>query len=643
MNEKLSLRRTFSNTIFAMKLCYSISKEMVVYSFFLWLFGYAEWVFFDGIFMRKIVDDLSAGRPVRNILTFIIASGAVFCAIAIYSSYVENVVYPLQTNRLFGGIYKLLYSKAKNVELRCYEDSDFYNRYTMAMDGAEEKITAIIRGILGTVIGAVSSAIVFGMMYEIDHYAMLFIISPLLGNFLFGNLKNKYELKRYREQAPNEKVLNYVSRMMYLPDGAKEIRLSNVFSLFKQQYNEATDENVRIARKYAFSNASLNFWRITFTFTVIFEGVLLYAIYLNRVKGSISLAELTIMTSLMVAMTWILIRVFENIMEVMKNAMFINNLRGFLEYEETIPEDSDGLMPSKEFESLEFRNVSFTYDDSAAAAVKSLAEDIDNPGAAQGSGTAADSNKSMTESKAKMTVRNLSFTIKKGENAALVGHNGAGKTTIIKLLLRLYDPTEGAIYYNGRDIREYNLKAYREIFAATFQDYQMFGMSVKENVLMGRHYDDEDERVAQALRKSGVYDKVMSLPKGIDTIMTKEFDADGAVLSGGETQKIAVARTFAKNAPMKIFDEPSSALDPIAEYELFGNIIREGVDHTMLFISHRLSSVKNCDKVLMLESGTLIEEGTHESLMAKNGKYASMYKKQAMNYLAIEDESEVIR
>ena len=148
--------------------------------------------------MRKIVDALDQGMGFRTIFLFSIISGAVFCACSIYSNYVENVVYPLETNRLFGGIYEKLYEKAKNVELRCYEDSDFYNRYTMAMDGAEEKVTAIIRGILGTVIGSVSAVVVFWFMYEIDHYAILFIISPLLGNFLFGNLRNKYEFKRYK-------------------------------------------------------------------------------------------------------------------------------------------------------------------------------------------------------------------------------------------------------------------------------------------------------------------------------------------------------------------------------------------------------------------------------------------------------------
>ena len=603
--EKLSFAATMKNSWFALKLAAEICPSFIVHTFIMWLIGQSEWVFFDGVFMKVIVNALSEGREFSSILRFILICGAIFCVLAVYTMYVDNVVYPLKTNRLYGGIYKKLYAKAKNVELSCYEDPDFYNRYTMAMDGAEQKIASVIRGMIGAIIGAAASVSVFYMMYEIDHYAMLFIISPLIGNFLFGNLKNKYEYQRYKEQAPNEKVLNYVSRMMYLPDGAKEIRLSNVFSLMRKQYGEATVKNVKVADKYAFRNANMNFWRITFTFTVIFEGVLLYAIYRNRVTGSISLAELTIMTSLMVAMTWILIRVFENVMEVLKNGMFINNLKGFLEYEEKIPEDYDGEMPDREFKSLEFRDVSFSYKD-------------------------------------KEIIHKLSFRIDKGETAALVGHNGAGKTTIIKLLLRLYDPDSGVILYNGKDIKTYNLKAYRDIFATTFQDFKLFGMTVKENVLMGRDYENEEASVKEALKKADVLKRIEELDKGIDSVMTKEFDEEGCVLSGGESQKLAVARTFIKDAPMKIFDEPSSALDPIAEYELFNSIIGEGKDHTMLFISHRLSSVKNCDKVFMLEKGALIEEGTHKELMGKNGSYAAMYKKQAMNYLAIENEEEVI-
>lgn len=602
--KKLTFTETIKNDWYALKLGFSVSRSLVVHSFFMRLAGYFEWVFFDAIFLRQIVGALDENKGFDEIFAFIAVCGLLFGLINLYTNYADNVILPLQTTRLYGGIYRKLYAKARNVELKCYEDSDFYSRYTMAMDGAEAKVSAIITSFWGVLVGAVATVAVFWFMFEIDHYAVLFIICPLVGNFLFGNWRNKFEFRRYQEQAPNDKVLNYVNRAMYLPDYAKEVRLSRIFNLLKEQYHDATQRNVKVAVKYALACAVMNFWRCTFTFTAIFEGVLFYAVYRNLVTGSISLAQLTVMSSLMVAMTWILIRLFEDIMAIMKNGLFINNLRGFLEYKEEIPEDQKGILPEKEFESLVFDNVCFSYKDEE-------------------------------------TIKNLSFELKKGEIAALVGHNGAGKTTIVKLLLRLYDPSSGVIRVNGRDIREYDLHAYREMFAATFQDFSIMGMTIKENVLMGRHYEKEDELVERSLKRAGIYEKVQSLPKGIHTMMTKEFEEDGAVLSGGESQKLAVARTFAKDSPVKIFDEPSSALDPLAEYELFQNIMKEGQDHTMLFISHRLSSVKSCDKVFMLEGGRLIEEGSHGQLMELGGSYAQMYKKQAMNYLALDEEGEV--
>ena len=601
---KLTFKQTVKNDLYAMKLAASIDKRLVIAGFLLMLFGYFEWVFYDGIFMRKIVNALDTNQPFNEIMWFIALTGVVFLVLRFYSKYAENVTLPLGTIHLYGGIYKKLFAKAKNVELRCYEDSDFYDKYTMAMDGAEEKVATIVKSFWGVIVSVPALAAVFYFMFEIDHYAVLFIISPLIGNFIFGNYKQKYEYKRYQAQVPNNKVHNYVNRMMYLPDGAKEMRLSNVFELLKKQYKSATKKNVKAAVKYAFANCVLSFWRITFTFTIIFEGVLLYAIYRVLVSHTITLAQMAIMTSLMVAMTWILIRAFENIMNLIKNGIFVNNLRTFLEYEEKIPQDQKGDMPG-EFESLEFENVCFSYKDEE-------------------------------------TIRDLSFRIDKGDIVALVGHNGAGKTTIIKLLLRFYDPSSGRILLNGKDIREYDLQAYRRLFATTFQDFAIFAMSIKENVLMGRHYENEDEIVHRSLRRAGILEKVESLPDGVNTVMTKEFDENGAVFSGGQHQKLAVARTFAKESPVKIFDEPSSALDPIAEYDLFKNIMKEGKDHTMVFISHRLSSVKNCDKVFMLEKGTIIERGSHRELIDAHGKYAKMYIRQAMNYLAVEDEKEVI-
>ncbi len=593
------------NNWYAIKLGYSISKKRVIHALITKFLFYFEWVFFSAFFMRYIVNALDQKQEPIYIFAFIFGCGALFFCINLYNNYMENVTFPLEGTRLFNGIYQKIYTKAKNVELRCYEDPDFYNRYTMAIDNAGDKVTIIFDSVCGIFTGVFAVAAVFYSMFEIDAWSVLFIISPLIGNFVFANWMNRIDFKQYQENIPNSKVMNYVNRVMYLPDYAKEIRLSNVFELLKNQYDEATRGSVDIARKYAFRLASANFWRITFTFTVMFEGVLLYAIYGNLVTGTISLAELTVMSSLMVSATWILIGLFENIMETIKNGMFISNLRIFLEYEEQIPEDQDGLMPPENFESITFEHVFFSYKDEE-------------------------------------TIKDLTFTINNGDIAALVGHNGAGKTTIVKLLLRLYDPTQGTIRLNGVDIKEYNLRAYRSMFATAFQDFKLLGMTVKDNVLMGISTENEDAKVEKALKKAGVYEKIMSLPKGIHTMMTKEFDEEGAVLSGGESQKVAVARAFIKKSPIRIFDEPSSALDPIAEYELFNSIMKDGEKHTMIFISHRLSSVKNSDKVFMLEKGQIIESGTHAELMKQEGSYAQMYKMQAMNYLAVDTVEGVI-
>lgn len=316
------------------------------------------------------------------------------------------------------------------------------------------------------------------------------------------------------------------------------------------------------------------------------------------------LAELAIMFTAMSTSSWILIGMFNGISEAMKNGQFLEYFRTFMEYEETIPENQDGIIPEPKVTSIEFKNVCFEYKD-------------DKP-----------------------VINKLSFKIEGDKVCALVGHNGAGKSTIIKLLFRLYDPTSGEILVNGVNIKEYNLKVYRNLFSAAFQDYKVMAMSVKDNVIMGADLDNPEQTAERALKCAGVWDKVSSLPKGMNTIMTREFDNEGAVLSGGEQQKIVVARAFAQNASVKVFDEPSSALDPIAEYDLYKGIMSESSGHMTLFISHRLSSVKDADVVFMLENGTVIEQGSHKELMTENGRYCEMFTKQAQNYLADETYKE---
>ncbi len=593
--DTIKTSRAIMNNIYALSLMKELSFSRLVHAVLLSFSGYFEWIFYSVFFMRYVIQALDEERDVQEILFFLLITVLVFSAISIYNSYAQGKVLPVTDAVTYKKLYKKLFKKARNLELSCFEDKEFYNKYTLAMDDTGAKLLITIDNVCGIVFGIIAGAVSFSAMYEIDPFAMAFVIFPLLGNFIFDSKLQKIDYARNKEINPHNRRVAYVNRVMYLSDYAKEVRLTNVFSLMKRQYQQAIDGMVRVTKKYTLIGVIFHWFRVMFTFTFIFEGVLLYGAYQTMVSKSMTLAELAALSTIMVTSTWILIQFAESLIASFKNGLYIENLRSFLHYVPAIPEDYDGLEPESEIRSLEFRGVCFSY-------------------------------------KNEEVIHDMSFELRGGCSYAMVGHNGAGKTTIIKLIMRLYDPDKGEILMNGRNIKEYNLAKYRALFATAFQDYKIFALSVKENVLMGQ--PGEDETVISALKKSGVYEKVNSLPDGIHTILTKEYDENGVVLSGGENQKIVVARAFVKDVPIKLLDEPSSALDPIAEYQLFESIMKDGRDKTMLFISHRLSSVQDADWVFMMEKGRIAEEGTHSQLMKLKGVYQQMYNKQAENYLA---------
>ena len=228
-------------------------------------------------------------------------------------------------------------------------------------------------------------------------------------------------------------------------------------------------------------------------------------------------------------------------------------------------------------------------------------------------------------------------TIRRGEKIAVVGKNGSGKTTLVKLILRLYDVSDGEIMLGGSNIKEYNLNSYRSMYGAVFQDYHQLSLSVAENVL-GRPYKSEDEEtVVSALKNAGLWEIISELPNGIHTIIGHEFDDSGLILSRGQSQKLAIAAVYARNCEIVILDEPSSALDPIAEHELFEELNHACRDKTVIFISHRMSSVVNADRIFVLNKGRLAETGSHEELIRKNGIYAELFRMQAQNYITVRD------
>ncbi|MDE6419756.1 MAG: ABC transporter ATP-binding protein/permease [Lachnospiraceae bacterium] len=599
--------RVFANNAYAVKTVWGISKKRVIHTAVYAIVGYVEWIFMSIFFLRYVIGAIETEAPFQTILGFIGICFVVFSLFAMYESYLNSVVIPYTDNQIYRSLYRKLYAKARNVELRCFEDADFYNKYTTALDGSAQKMTKSVDFFFQVIFGVIAAAVAFSSMFLIDPYSVLFVISPIIGNFFFGGLMNKIWGGRYDDNVKNNRKAEYVNRVMHLAEYAKEIRYSNIHDLMMKRYRESVKGKAAVAEKYA-GKAILYTWaqNVT-TFALVFEGIMIYAAYRTIVSKTMGLAELAIMFTAMSTSSWILIGMFNDFLEAMKNGQFLEYFRTFMEYRETIPEDQDGIIPEEKVHSIEFRNVCFAYKNNDSV------------------------------------IRDLSFRIEGDKVCALVGHNGAGKSTIIKLLFRLYDPTSGEILVNGVNIREYNLKSYRKLFSAAFQDYKVMAMSVRDNVLMGAQFENPDETAERALRCAGVWDKVRSLPDGMNTMMTKEFDRDGAVLSGGEQQKIVVARAFAQNASVKVFDEPSSALDPIAEYDLYRGIMDESKGHITLFISHRLSSVKDADMVFMLENGTVIEQGSHRELMEQNGKYCEMFTKQAQNYLADENYKEEAR
>ena len=281
--------------------------------------------------------------------------------------------------------------------------------------------------------------------------------------------------------------------------------------------------------------------------------------------------------------------------KIQTHAKYMDCVRTYLAYDPTI---KNGAVQASEMQSIEFRNVSFSYIEG------------------------------------KEVLKNVSFKIQKGEKIALVGFNGAGKSTLLKLLLRLYDPTDGIILYNGRDIKEYDIDSYRTKFGVVLQDFKLFALSIAENVLGDLYDHTKDEVVLDSLRKAQFSSRLTQMTNGIQTELTRELSSNGTNLSGGETQKLAIARVFVKPYDVFVMDEPSAALDPETEDKIMQNIAEAAREKTVLIVSHRLSTVCNSNRIYLFEHGQLKEQGTHSELLQKNEIYATLFKVQAQKYKA---------
>ncbi len=542
----------------------------------------------------------------------IIGLMALFFVIAYaYNSWYRHYKMQIMRKKLHLSMQDELFRKSLSLDLASFDDSEFYNDFVWAMNECENRAIEILSDTGALISRIISSFTLLGLVLSVDKFITVLILISSLVRIVGSNLANRFILEHRKELTPLNRKKGYINRVHHMPDYAKELRTNKAGEILLGQYDENANELIAVEKKYGIKY----FWvwglcievvaNLTFFATMIRMTLL--------VGEGMAIGGFAASAGVVWRINWMLSNLVRGIAKYPQHSLFIEKYLGFMNAEPTVTGEVDDI---PDFESLEFRNVSFSYEFSAHPKYKFHDGDYEPPKNESG----------------KKVLNNVSLKISKGDKIAIVGYNGAGKTTLIKLIMRFYDPTEGEILYNGVNIKNFDPVSYRKKIGTVFQDFKIFATSIAENVINGEYTDADEEAVLKALDSADFTDKLKTFEKGIHTHLTREFDDTGTNLSGGEAQKIAISRAFAGDRSIIIMDEPSSALDPMAEYNLNQSILQRTRSNTVIFISHRLSTTRIADKIYMFDSGCLIEEGSHGVLLAKKGKYAEMFKLQSEKY-----------
>lgn len=545
------------------------------------------------LFTKLLFDMLGNGTEFDSIMKLIVSYSIYLAAFYVFHVLYWYIFNPKIRTKLQYLLMSEMFGQAVRIDLEKYDDPDFYNGFIWAMDASIGHVSGIVEASGKIINRVVASFTLTGILMSVDPIMAFAVLAVSVIRMFLTSKRNKVNYAKKEEMNPLNKKDGYIARVFKLPDYAKDLRISHVRDNLLDELDKNTDEKVRVIKKYG--NKSAWLWSVIASInetTTI--GLLVFMLYKVMVTKTVELGGFAVAVNAVWKMSWLMSDFVVQITKVHEDALYIEKMRTFMECE---PEILDGESEADSFEELEIKDLSFSY-------VKTD----------------------------KYALKNVNMKIRKGEKIAIVGYNGAGKTTLTKLIMRFYDAKEGEILYNGKSLKEYTVESLRKNTAAVFQDYRIFAASIAENVVGGEFDAAEESAVLTALGKSTFSDKLEKLEGGIDTHLTREFDNSGTQLSGGEAQKVAIARAFYKDAGLIILDEPSSALDPNAEYELNRAIAEYAQGRAVIFISHRLSTTRHADRIYMFDSGELVECGTHEELMALGGKYAYMFELQAQNY-----------
>lgn len=589
------------NNWFLLKLMFCASPSFIIFMVMDSIRNQVS-IFFEHTYgIGYVLEAAEFHYPFRQVAQFLLTLAACITLGMAFAVVAGDYIQEKERPKVREKIKMLLYEKTKELDLACYDNPEYYNEMVLAISEVDKQIDRCELFLRNTVSG-ITVFISTGIYFLIrDSFSIVFAAASFIMAFVFNQLYNKSSFQIRMERNPHERKREYVKRVFYLNDYAKEVRLNpEIPGILFQTFEQANDEVYSVEKRYAGKRFFLGVMR-RYVSNAFFSDVLYisYLVFQAAVKGALSFSGVAILYNsfgrLKRGMS-----IFTDVYPfACESSLYIQKIRDFLSYEPQI-QSAEGIEPAKGVREIELDGVSFAY------------------------------NKENDE-----LLRDISLHILPGEKIALVGYNGAGKTTLVKLLMRLYDVDEGRILADGKDIRSYDVHKYRDSIGTVFQDFQIFAGSIKENVLLDVADGCDEGELRDSLTDSGLMERVDGMAKGLDTPLTTEFMEDGMNLSGGESQKLAIARVFYRKAGLMILDEPSSALDPIAEYQLNHAMLSATKDKTVIFISHRLSTTRLADRIIMLERGRIAEQGSHEQLLERNGKYAQMWRVQAGAYIEV--------
>ena len=576
---------------------YAADKRRILFMIFLSLISTSKNII-NVLLIKLILDCIIRYQSFSLLALFVLAERIISTILSYCECLLQWEKCPVSDSIIKEYMLKRIYTKSLKIQVSALDYPEFYDKFTRAIDEAERRAPAIIATIENFMTSVLTIFSISTIIILLDWKLIFLSLISAVISVLINIFTIKLDYKKSNALTRPKRKIEYVRRLFYLPQYIEEMKTNNYNKLlFTKLENGAEEYNTQIKR-YQPEIAFFDIIRSWQTFVINF-GIASVLVGEKIVRGVIDTASFTSLIYASATLSGSLSDLFSVIPQMAEHSLFVNNLREILEYKSSMESTEDLKIVQKEKNhSILLDNVSFRYNSSA--------DDI---------------------------LKNISLRIDKGEKIALVGENGAGKSTLIKLILRLYDPQSGSMYLDEENYKDLDVSSLRKEIAVVYQDFQAFAFSIGENVLTKELGGREDEdKVWEALKKSGLSTKIENLPDKLYTPLTDEFEENGISFSGGENQKLAIARAMCKDAGVIIMDEPSSSLDPLSEYDMYLRMLNMCRDKTLILISHRLYSTKMVDKIYYMESGSVLECGSHEELMKQNGKYARMYHIQAEQY-----------